>query len=201
MLTDCKMDKGGVGITHFLSLAHRRENLTDHHRIVLGWSMHRFVFFLLVWVCCIRNWTALSTTANIPVSEMSALFDLYNATNGDAWHWFEGSASAVGIPWNFSDPANNNPCVDNWQGIECTIDTSFEYYHVSVLSLYKRNLTGTLPASVSTFQQLQIMLLYTNQITGRIPESLGDLPNLQIMYLYENYIEGTIPETLGSLVH
>ena len=142
---------------------------------------------------------SLSVIANIPASEMSALYDLYNATNGESWHW--SNSPTEGIPWNFSNNSapNNNPCVDHWQGISCSFSTPFEFYHVTGIVLPSYNLIGTLPYSVSGLSQLQDLELDSNLLSGTIPESLGNLTQLQYMYLYLNGLTGTIPESLGNL--
>lgn len=79
----------------------------------------------------------------LPQSEYNALWELYNSTNGLEWDW-----SSAGQPWTFS--ANADPCTDNWQGVQCSIqnESSLETFHVSNLSLSMTNLQGMLPESL-----------------------------------------------------
>ena len=89
----------------------------------------------------------LTTTAvNIPDTEMQALRDLYNATNGEQWKWLPAN-TRNGYPWIFTavTAVNENPCTKPWQGITCLLHKAKDpYYHVSKLKLIARKLTGTI---------------------------------------------------------
>ena len=139
---------------------------------------------------------SLTTTANIPVSEYNALYDLYNATNGPHWRWVDYSA---GIPWNFTSPELNNPCVDHWQGINCNFTSPFQNYHVIQIMLTDYLLKGNLPSSLAALSKLNSLDLSYNQLTGPIPESLCGLVQLQYIDLSTNLLTGAIPESLVNL--
>eukprot|EP01032_Pedospumella_encystans_P009844 gene9844-11557_t len=140
----------------------------------------------------------LQASANIPASEMNAMYDLYNSTNGKGWRWHD--ALSEGIPWNFSDTTLNNPCVDRWQGVNCNFSSPFENYHVIELSLTSYNLIGTLPATLVSLTQLQTLALGVNRLTGTIPDSLGNLTQLQFLDLSGNRLTNIIPASLGKLI-
>ena len=150
----------------------------------------------------VYNSYGLLAAPTIPDSEWNALFDLYNATNGKEWHWRTLDLldkKPVGIPWNFSDPALNNPCVDKWQGISCSFSSPYEHYNIVGIDLPMRNLTGTLPDSLGTLVQLELLYLLLNQLTGTIPKSLGNLVQLEYVDLRSNQFIGSLPESLGNL--
>ena len=91
--------------------------------------------------CQTRN--VLAQVAPLPQSEYSALYDLYTATNGDGWHWLNDPINSV--PWNFS-VANANPCVDSWEGVNCSVIAN--QYHVTELKLTLHELDGQIPESL-----------------------------------------------------
>ena len=170
-----------------------------------SWAMQRIILML-----CVSDSVAVGSTmheknihtelglhANIPNTEMDALFDLYNTTNGENWSWSRNVSD--GIPWNFTNPSLNNPCADNWQGIRCSFSIPFEYYHVTRVHLPSCNLSGHLPDSISSLTQLQQFTLELNQLTGTLPETVGKLTQLQELYLESNQLTGTIPALLGCL--
>ena len=175
-------------------------------RIVVASSMvTRFLLVLFTLVHCAlgasysnkRSLPGLSATANIPATEMNALRDLYNATNGQDWHWH--ATAIAGIRWNFTATALNNPCVDRWQGVKCSFSRPFEYYHVTDITLPAYNLVGTLPTTLEYLSELQNLILNSNLLTGTIPDSLGHLSQLRNLYLDTNYLKSSIPESLGDL--
>jgi len=65
---------------------------------------------------------------------------LYFSTNGIQWNWLND-----GVPWNFS-AANANPCVDNWEGVNCSVIA--DQYHVTELKLTLHELNGQIPESL-----------------------------------------------------
>ena len=163
------------------------------------------VLFLLLLVCTCsaqvsvsdHHAPSLSAQANIPGSEMSALYDFYIATNGA--EWASASPSATGVPWNFLDPNVSNPCTSNWQGIYCSFPAPYLYYHVTRIVLPSYNLAGTLPDTLDALPQLQYLVLNSNHLTGSIPASLGNLSQLSNLLLYENELTGEVPTSLGNL--
>lgn len=131
--------------------------------------------------------------ANIPNSEMQALFDLYNATNGANWTCCSPAGT---VAWNFST-INADPCKDDWQGIKCL--TVASQYSISSLSLTNRYLNGNATDSLSSLINLTFLDLSENFLVGTIPSSLGNLSLLIYLYVYDNALTGAIPSSLGKL--
>jgi Leucine-rich repeat (LRR) protein len=128
---------------------------------------------------------------NLPNTEIAALQDLYDATNGDSWNWIGTSNQ-----WNFTEP---NPCADAWQGINCSQIPSNGFLHVIGVELYEYGLAGSIPATIDQLEQLMILDLGINTLTSTIPDSVGNLTQLKGLYLYDNQLKGTIPAALGQL--
>lgn len=82
----------------------------------------------------------------LPQSEYLALYDLYNATNGESWIW--SPKPLDGVPWAFAP--NANPCTGNWQGVTCVVVSTPPpaIYHISELQLTYHNLSGSLPSTL-----------------------------------------------------
>jgi hypothetical protein len=47
------------------------------------------------------------------ISELAALKDLYESTEGSSWTWINPLKA-----WNFSNSLAN-PCLDGWEGVHC----------------------------------------------------------------------------------
>jgi len=116
---------------------------------------------------------------DVPVSECEALVAFYLSTNGAEWsyntNWLESFT------------------VGTWLGV------TVKEGHVTILSLYSKNLTGTIPEEIGQLPYLELLELAGNQITGLIPESLGNLTYLEEACLTNNLITGPIPDTLGGM--
>jgi hypothetical protein len=54
-------------------------------------------------------------------------------------------------------------------------------------------LTGSIPSSISTQENLQVLNVNKNSLGGAIPDSLLSLPSLTTLWMDENSFEGTIP--------
>lgn len=117
--------------------------------------------------------------SDVPVSECEALVAFYSSTNGAGWsynaNWLEKLE------------------VGTWFGV------TVEEGHVTILSLYSKNLTGTIPEEIGQLPYLELLELAGNQISGPIPESLGNLTYLVEACLTNNLITGPIPDTLGGM--
>jgi Leucine-rich repeat (LRR) protein len=48
--------------------------------------------------------------------------------------------------------------------------------------LHNNQLTGGIPESIGTLQQLEYLTLHNNQLTGNIPSAFGNLMRLQYLY-------------------
>jgi hypothetical protein len=88
--------------------------------------------------------------------EWNALKDLYLATNGSDWHWFE-PYSEHGFPWNFDTSSKlSNPCSNGepWQGVTCNATCSDSPCHVKALNLQEHNLQGKTDKRAKDFVNL-----------------------------------------------
>jgi Leucine-rich repeat (LRR) protein len=139
----------------------------------------------------------LAVPANVPASELNALKDFYDSTNGPQWVW----STAPGIPWNFT--GNPYPCTNNvntsWQGVSCFLAPPFTYLHVTTINLPKHNITGSIPVTIQAIQNLTELTLTENSLTGTIPEEIGTLVQLVSLDLSFNDMSGKIPSALQSL--
>ncbi|GAB4032875.1 hypothetical protein GCM10028809_32690 [Spirosoma gilvum] len=129
-----------------------------------------------------------STTVNVGAHpDYQPLVDLYNATNGPGWGNSTGWLQSC------------DPCTGNgggpWYGVTC------EGGRVTDLILQLNQLSGTIPASLSTLTNLNFLNLIGNQLIGSIPSGLGSLTNLELLYLSSNQLSGTIPSSLGALTN
>jgi Leucine-rich repeat (LRR) protein len=129
---------------------------------------------------------------NIPEYEFSALYQLYNSTNGANWNW-----QGTGSTWIFSSTAN--PCADDWAGVSCILPYPYTVSFVSELNLEFYNLRGPLPDAIGSFQNLSVLDLSYNNITGTIPRSISNLTFLTVLDLAVNSLTGSIPESLCTL--
>jgi Leucine-rich repeat (LRR) protein len=128
---------------------------------------------------------------NVPDTEITALQDLYDATNGDSWNWI-----GTGNQWNFTDP---NPCVDAWQGVTCSQVPIDGYLHVVEVELSGYGLVGYIPMSIAQLTQLGTFRLSYNELTGTVPESISQLTVLAVLFMNSNLLTGTIPDSIDQL--
>eukprot|EP01032_Pedospumella_encystans_P016091 gene16091-18374_t len=133
------------------------------------------------------------SSANFSQVEYEALYDLYTATGGDNWRWVPYG----GKPWNFT--TYENPCVEKWQGINCTVNTKQNTSHVSKLLLPYYNLVGHLPDSVGNFPMLRNLVLKNNSLGGSFPSGVGNLDRLQVLNMNRNAFSQSLPSSLGNL--
>jgi Leucine-rich repeat (LRR) protein len=128
---------------------------------------------------------------NVPNTEIAALQDLYDATNGDTWNW-----DGAGNKWNFTDP---NPCADAWQGVNCSQIQADGFLHVVALGLYDKGLVGSIPSTIGQLEQLEVFDVGRNALTSTVPNSIGQLTQLAWLYLDFNQLTGAVPSALGQL--
>jgi hypothetical protein len=131
----------------------------------------------------------LALSAAIPASERQALIDLYNSTNGDAWHrnWKSLPLHSDG----FSMPGTEN----TWYGV--TTDSGNTT--VIQLNLDNCSLVGIIPASLGNLSNLKYLNLSYNDLSGSIPSQLSNLNNLQELWLQGTHLSGSIPTSFGNL--
>ena len=126
--------------------------------------------------------SALPAAAALAPAEVAVLHALYNSTNGVGWtnktNWMNGGdPCAAGAPW---------------EGITCNAAGD----RVTVISLFSQNLTGTLPASLSSLTALQRLDVSHNSLTGPMP-NLSPLTELRSVFVDNNQLTGTIPSLSG----
>ncbi|MBX2827370.1 MAG: hypothetical protein KTR22_04375 [Flavobacteriaceae bacterium] len=119
----------------------------------------------------------LPVLAQVPNSELQAMQDLYQQTQGDSWNQ----------QWDLNEP------VENWAGV--TVKDN----HVTEIRMLFNNLNGELPESLENLTELKVLELSFNKISGELPQSLGNLKNLEIIALNGNNITGEIPANMGNL--
>jgi Leucine-rich repeat (LRR) protein len=134
--------------------------------------------------------TFLPASGNLPTSQFNALYDLYYSTNGPSWSWKPSAEKH----WNFTE-VDPNPCSENWQGVVCASCNCT----VTELRLEQYNLSGTLPASIDAWFDLNTLDLNGNHLTGTIPTEIGNLGSLEYLFLNQNRLNGTIPSEIDSL--
>ena len=70
---------------------------------------------------------------------------------------------------------------------------------LTVLDLSDNGFSGTIPKELGSLSALEELLLDDNDLSGPIPAELGDLSSLIALNLSSNNLSGTIPTELGSL--
>ena len=97
-------------------------------------------------------------------SDRAILMVFYRATGGgSAWtgnHW--GSDQSIGT----------------WEGVITNAEG-----RVTRLSLYDKELSGSIPSSLGQLTKLEYLNLSENDLSGSIPSSLGQLTNLQSLIM------------------
>eukprot|EP01039_Chlorochromonas_danica_P007880 gene7880-8692_t len=137
---------------------------------------------------------ALKSSSALPPpssEEITALRDLYYATNGYNWTWLY-PLSTYGNKWDFSTEVVN-PC-DDWQGVTCQNGSAGSF--VRKLELVSYNLTGSLPPGMANLTNLLELVLDYNNLQGYIPAGLCSLSNLTQLQIRYNELSGTIPACL-----
>ena len=116
----------------------------------------------------------------VPTSQINGLYYLYNRTAGIDWTWTNSSTS---IPWDFNMifDNNTNPCMDNWQGINCTencVSSSSTPCYITAISLYDNHMVGTIPSEISLISTLEYLSLTYNSLMGTLPTAVGELTSI-----------------------
>jgi hypothetical protein len=127
--------------------------------------------------------SSVPTWAAIPLTESTALHNLYTSTNGDFWGqnagWNGGAGSECAAPPN------------DWHGITCDAGGT----HITEIDLGYNFLSGSLP-DLSGLTALQVFHVNDNSLTGSIP-SLAGLAALQVFDAIGNDLTGSIPALSG----
>ena len=59
---------------------------------------------------------------------------------------WEADEDDFGVPWNFSNPDDSDPCIEEWQGLKCDLWNQT----IIGLNLSEHNLTGYLSPTTFT---------------------------------------------------
>jgi hypothetical protein len=111
--------------------------------------------------------TSTLSTYNVPSSQILALQDLYNHTNGSQWMW-KTPESIYGAIWNFS-LSNPNPCAARWQGISCSSNCSVTPCMITGIELDDYDLNGRLVPSIGNISSLQRLTISNNfNLSGKL---------------------------------
>ncbi|KAI9154126.1 hypothetical protein LWI28_021360 [Acer negundo] len=105
---------------------------------------------------------------------------------------------------NLNNWKKTDPCVSNWTGVICTMDSNDGYLHVQELRLLNKNLSGKLAPELGQLSHMTILDVMWNNISGSIPMEIGNLASLNLLHLNNNNISGQIPPefyNLPQLVH
>ncbi|XP_059633822.1 receptor-like protein EIX1 [Cornus florida] len=65
--------------------------------------------------------------------------------------------------------------------------------------MFENRLSGTIPSSICTMEDLEYLILRTNQLSGEIPQCWNESQNLIFMDVASNNLSGNIPSSLGLL--
>jgi hypothetical protein len=124
--------------------------------------------------------------AQIPQTELSALVDLYNHTQGDNWNQsWDGHVSEIRMLFN---------------NLEGPLPASLsDLKELKVLELSFNKLSGNLPSSLGKLSKLEVLALNGNMLEGNIPDSFSDLLELKQLHLSSNQLSGNVPFLFNKL--
>eukprot|EP00253_Pinus_taeda_P006659 PITA_06659 len=72
---------------------------------------------------------------------------------------------------------------------------------LGLIDISENNLSGRIPYSITSLQQLRYLDLHMNQLSDRIPKNVGKCVNLLMLDLSYNKLSGEIPPTIASLAN
>lgn len=138
----------------------------------------------------------------VPIDQINGLNYLYISTGGVNWVW--SNSSSAGISWDFNTTFNSssNPCMDHWQGINCTencVSSTSSPCYITSIYLYDNNMTGTIPSEIAFISTLSYLSLTYNNLAGSLPTSIGQLTDLTALHLNSNELSGHILSLLLNL--
>ena len=74
-----------------------------------------------------------------------------------------------------------------------------EIFLVKIMDFSRNNLSGEIPAELTSLTLLNSLNLSGNQLTGKIPENIGSLHQLETLDLSSNHLSGHIPPSMSSM--
>jgi hypothetical protein len=143
-----------------------------------------------VWIALLASVLAFVRCYYVTDGEISALEDLYDATQGENWAW-QYPLSTYGQIWNFEQQPVD-PC-NNWQGIMCEISVDNSTGTVVTVNLKYYNLVGTLPPSLQQLRNISVLDFDNNALVGTIPATFSNMTWIREIRLSYNHITGTLP--------
>lgn len=112
--------------------------------------------------------------------EREFLIEFFNATNG--------------YEWKKNDSWLTSESICTWYGIVCNAEN-----RISLLSLQRNNLYGTIPATINKLSHLQYLDLSLNFLFGVIPKAICDIKSLKTINLASNKLGSPIPASIAQL--
>jgi hypothetical protein len=137
----------------------------------------------LIPIVAMRFSACLTLLSSLSAAHGSFLCDLVSSSNISNIQTFVG--------WECRDGQPVGEICD-WSSVKCS------FGKVISLDLSYRNISGTLPASVSELPSLRNLFLDENHFSGSLPSTLGLLTNLKGLHLSVNSFSGRVPD-LSSL--
>ena len=114
-------------------------------------------------------------------------------------HWATAAINNNNVRPNRNHPlrawGTRTQKIDTWTDI--TVSSS----RVTVLSMERRQLEGSIPAAIGNLTNLTYISLGSNNFTGSIPAAIGNLTNLTLLSLGSTNLTGSIPTKLGNLTN
>jgi len=140
---------------------------------------------------------------NANTRDSLAMVDLYNSTNGANWinntNWLTPAPLATwyGITVRKKAVANIALSGNNLSGnIPASISTLI---NTASIDLSGNHLTGAVPADIGALASATTIDFSGNSLTGSIPMSIGSLTKITDFYLSGNHLTGNIPSSIGKM--
>eukprot|EP00759_Apiculatamorpha_spiralis_P046895 PhF_6_TR42955/c0_g1_i4/m.65340 len=134
------------------------------------------------WLSSVSDYPCATQAPDIPVDELTALFNFY--------------IDAEGANWQHRNGWPNPPVCGVWYGVTC----SEAPYHVTGLSLTSNKLRGKFSPFLGNLTNLQVLNLEDNDLlSGTLPETYSKLLQLTSFNVIKTAVSGTVPEWLNKL--
>ncbi|HPR30862.1 MAG TPA: sugar-binding protein [Prolixibacteraceae bacterium] len=113
-----------------------------------------------------------------------------------------GNSLTGAIPSNFIAPGNIVEYIVNFNNIDAAPMPDLSLLvNLEILGMAGCNLTGEIPAWLTTLTDLTDLNLSFNQLEGNLPANIGDLNALVHLNVEENELTGQIPASFANLSH
>ena len=155
------------------------------------------VFLVMLLIFALVN----VANAQITKQEKDALIDIYQRTNGENWEkkWNleESEMTWYGVKIVANHVVEINLFRNNVTGVLPESITELKY--LTHLNLAFNGITGVLPLEITKLTQLKVLKLEMNRIKGELPTNIGEMKSLQELTAFNNFLSGNLPESLGDL--